>query len=98
MTHSTTESDEQHDPEGYVLPDGEAPEQCDYCGAPFSNPDLLALHRGLEHEDVLDEDEREQFETAHEAENEEVRLFRLKALGLLVLLYFGLLMAFSVFG
>lgn len=79
-----------------VSPDAD-PHRCHYCGAPFSDDQLLALHRGLTHGDELSAEEHEAFEEAYEAETEAISRFRLKALGLLVVLYFGLLMAFSVF-
>jgi len=68
---------------------------CDRCGDAFPTADLLALHRGHAH-DALSEDERAAFEAAREADTESLRLFRLQALGALVLLYFGFLMAYAV--
>lgn len=69
---------------------------CEHCGAPFADEDLLALHYGHEHRDAIGDDKREAFEAAYGAEQEEIRLFRLKALGALVLLYFGFLMVYAV--
>ncbi|MFB6120667.1 MAG: C2H2-type zinc finger protein [Halobacteriaceae archaeon] len=68
---------------------------CDRCGEPFPDEHLLALHRGHAHED-LTPTERSAFEDAREAETGSLRLFRLQALGALVLLYFGFLMAYAV--
>ena len=68
---------------------------CDRCGAVFPTSELLALHRGHSH-DGLSDAEREAFAAASERETEDLRLFRLKALGALVLLYFGFLMAYAV--
>ena len=51
---------------------------------------------GHEHRDELDDDRLAAFEEAYEAEQDEIRLFRLKALGALVLLYFGFLMVYAV--
>jgi hypothetical protein len=82
---------------GYDVPPNADPHRCPHCEAPFTDEELLALHRGLAHEGALTADERDAFEAAYEAENEDIRRFRLKALALLVVLYFGLLMAFSVF-
>ena len=84
-------------PSEYAVPPEVDPHRCEYCGAPFTDPDLLALHRGLNHESLLSDQEYEAFQTAYDAENDEIRLFRLKALAVLVFLYFGLLMTFSVF-
>lgn len=78
--------------------DGEGPHVCAYCGRAFARTDWLALHRGLDHGDRLDAAEREAYERAREAEEERLRLFRLKALGVLVVLYFGFVMAYSFFG
>jgi hypothetical protein len=71
--------------------------RCAYCDRPFGDERRLALHRGLVHEHELTPEERAAFEDTRETEREELRLFRLKALGVLVLLYFGLLMAFALF-
>ncbi|WP_246983427.1 C2H2-type zinc finger protein [Halorientalis marina] len=84
-------------PDGYVDPDGDDHVACEYCGAPFADEELLALHRGLDHEGRLTETEREAFESAYGDEAEDIRLFRLKALAVLVALYFFLLMTYSVF-
>lgn len=79
--------------------DRDAPDEsvptCDRCGAAFPDRDLLALHRGHAHED-LTADERAAYAAAREADAESLRLFRLVALGALVLLYFGFLMAYAV--
>jgi hypothetical protein len=69
---------------------------CEYCDARFADEELLALHRGHDHPDTLSEAEREAFEAAYEAEQADIRRFRLKALGALVLLYFGFLMVYAV--
>jgi hypothetical protein len=69
---------------------------CDRCGRPFEDETLLDLHRGHVHFDDLSEDEISAFETAYEDEDEAIRLFRLKALGTLILLYFGFLMVYAV--
>ena len=69
---------------------------CEYCGAPFDDEELLALHWGHDHGDTIDDDQREAFRTAYEDEQAEIRRFRLKALGALVLLYFGFLMVYAV--
>ncbi|MFC7045478.1 hypothetical protein ACFQH6_08730 [Halobacteriaceae archaeon GCM10025711] len=70
---------------------------CDRCGRSFPDEELLALHCGLDHADSLDATEREAYEAAYDDEAADLRLFRLKALGALVLLYFGFLFAYSVF-
>ena len=40
--------------------------------------------RGLDHSELLNDVEREAFETAHEVEHEEICLFRLKAIFVLM--------------
>ncbi|WP_340098296.1 C2H2-type zinc finger protein [Salinibaculum salinum] len=69
---------------------------CEHCGAPFADEELLALHLGHEHPDALTDDQREAFEDAYANEQAEIRRFRLKALGVLVLLYFLFLMVYAV--
>jgi len=78
-------------------PDAEGPFDCRYCGQRFTREEWLALHRGLDHEGLTDT-ERAAFLAAREAEDEQLRLFRLKALLALVALYFGFVMAYAVFG
>ncbi|QSG05365.1 C2H2-type zinc finger protein [Halapricum desulfuricans] len=84
--------------ETYDVPPGEPVYECPDCGRPFSERRLLALHRGLDHPDRLDEAQREAFESAYEAEAEPLRRYRIAAVGVLVVLYFGLLMAFALLG
>ena len=77
--------------------DEDAPFTCAYCGRDFAYRQWLALHRGIEHDDRLDEEERTAYEDALDEEREDLRLFRLKALAVLVLVYFGFIMAYAVF-
>ena len=70
--------------------------RCSYCGEAFPTERLRALHRGLEHYDSLDDDERDAFEDAYHDESEDLRSFRLRALAVLVALYFGFLMTYAV--
>ena len=93
----TAGNDRDPVPEEYDLPPDADPAVCGHCGAPFADAELLALHRGIDHAAALDAAERDAFDEAYESEQEQLRLFRLKALGALVLLYFGLLMTYSVF-
>ena len=78
------------------VPDGAAVHRCAYCDRPFATASYLALHRGLAHADQLSGTEREAFGAAYEDEQSELGRFRLVALGLLVLLYFGFLFTFAV--
>jgi hypothetical protein len=70
---------------------------CDDCGQPFPEGEYLTLHRGLVHYERLDEEEREAFAEAYEREGADIRRFRLVALGVLVLLYFGFLFLYAGF-
>lgn len=83
-------------PLAYDVPDARATEDCEYCGRPFENEGLLALHRGLAHSATITAEERSEYESAYESESAQLRRFRLKALGVLVVLYFGLLMVYAV--
>jgi hypothetical protein len=69
--------------------------ECPYCGRPFADGELLALHRGHSHTEELTAAEQEAFENAYEAEEQEIREYRLKAIGLLVVLYFGFLIVYA---
>lgn len=87
MTHISTE-----------VPSGQTPTNtCKYCGRPFAAQDRLDLHRGLAHDGVLDESEKEAFEAARANEKDDLRMFRLKALGMIVILYFGFLFLYAIY-
>lgn len=79
----------------YAVPEDASPLLCDYCDAPFVDPDLRALHWGLEHPDRLTADQRAAFERAYADEQAAIRRFRLRALGLVVVLYFALVMTYA---
>mgnify|MGYP000477663880 CR=1 FL=1 len=68
---------------------------CPYCGRRFAREAWLDLHRGQKHGDRLDDLERAAYESARDDEAEAIRLFRLKALALLVAVYFGFLMVYA---
>jgi hypothetical protein len=78
-----------------VPPDGPV-HRCTYCDRPFAEESYLILHRGLAHADVLSQIEREAFADAYTEEEADLGRFRIVALGLLVLLYFGFLFTFAV--
>ncbi|WP_415381206.1 C2H2-type zinc finger protein [Halosimplex sp. TS25] len=80
----------------YDVPPDRTPVECEYCGRPFENEGLLALHRGRVHAAAVDDEERDAYDAAYEAETRELRRFRLKALAVLILAYFGLLMVYAV--
>lgn len=74
----------------------ESPFVCSRCTRPFAHEEWLDLHRGLVHDD-LTTDEHEAFIDAYETEEDELRLFRLKALIALIAVYFGFIMTYSIF-
>jgi len=80
----------------YDVPPDRSAAECDYCGRPFADESLLALHRGHEHPDEATESDRAAFEDTYEAETGQLRRFRLKSLTALVCLYFGLLMVYAL--
>ena len=80
----------------FAVPADADPATCSYCGEPYRTETQLALHRGLAHAPDLTGAEREAFEAARAEEADELGKFRVKALGVLVLLYFGLLMTYAV--
>nr|WP_239642025.1 hypothetical protein [Natrinema versiforme] len=70
---------------------GEPPARCPYCDRPFRRTRYERLHRGLEHPGRLSDRECATVERAVREEDTALRRFQLYALGVLVLLYFGLL-------
>ena len=73
----------------------EEPAVCSHCGARFVDDELLALHRGLEHDAALTDEEREAYADAVESERDAIRLFRLKALAALLVIYFGFIFVYA---
>lgn len=69
---------------------------CPYCERTFTTESYRNLHIGHHHDTDLTARERAAFEQAYEEEEEALTLFRYKALGLLVLVYFGFLLAYAV--
>lgn len=70
---------------------------CRVCGREFPETRLLALHRGVRHPDRLTEEETEAYREAYREEEREIRSFRLRALAVLVVLYFGFLFLYAGF-
>ena len=64
---------------------------CEDCSRRFYAADLLVLHRGVTHPAALDDAERDAYREAYAAEERAIRSFRIRALGILVALYFGFL-------
>jgi len=81
------------------VPPDASPVDCPVCGRPFVRERHRDLHVALEHGDRVGQGkdvETSAVEGASEAERDELRLFRLKALVVLVVLYFGLLFTYSI--
>nr|WP_049988748.1 hypothetical protein [Natrinema salifodinae] len=74
---------------------GEPPARCPYCGRPFRRQRYETLHRGLDHPARLADRERAAFERLAHEEYGDVRRFRLYALGLVILVYFGMLFVYA---
>ena len=79
------------------VPPGESAAECPYCGRPLESEDLLVLHEGLEHWELLDDERREAFQDAYADETDDIRTFRLKMLAVLVLVYFAFLFIYSYY-
>jgi len=80
----------------YSAPDDAPTFECAYCGRPFARDEWLALHRGLDHPSLVDDAEVEAFREAYADEQDDLGEFRLKALGALILVYFGLLLIYAL--
>ncbi|MFB6069964.1 MAG: C2H2-type zinc finger protein [Halanaeroarchaeum sp.] len=71
---------------------------CPYCDRREPTEHLLALHVGGEHWERCSATERERYQAAYDRESEELWRFRLQAVAVLVILYFGFLFLYSVVG
>lgn len=69
--------------------------RCPYCERTFVRGEYRDLHLGIEHATKLTDDQQSAYESALEDEEEALRLFRYKAIGLLVLVYFGFLILYA---
>jgi len=81
-----------------VVPEDRTAHRCPYCDRPFASEERVTLHVGLTHYDVCTDAEAEAFEEAYLAETDEIKRYRLKAAAVLILVYFGFLMVYAVFG
>jgi hypothetical protein len=77
------------------VPPGESPVRCPYCDRPLESEKLLVLHEGLDHWTELSDEEREAFRETYQAETDDLRTFRLKMFGVLILAYFAFLFVYS---
>lgn len=76
--------------------DAEAAHACPHCGRPFARERYRTLHLGLDHYETLTEPEREAFVEEYRAETDDIRRFRLKALAVLIAVYFAFLFLYLV--
>jgi hypothetical protein len=83
------------DPE--TSPQDDAEYVCDDCGRAFHTEDLRILHRGVRHPDALDAAEQDAYREVYREEERAIRSFRIRALGVLVVLYFGLLFLYVIY-
>ena len=70
---------------------------CDDCNRTFHTADLRVLHRGVRHPEALSDAERDAYREAYADEEAAIRSFRIRALGTLVVLYFGLLFLYVIY-
>ena len=79
----------------YDVPAGAPAHECPYCDAVLPEEDLLALHVGVDHEDEATEAELEAFEETYERESNQVFIYHLKVISLVVAIYFVFLFTYS---
>ncbi|WP_440991193.1 DUF7410 domain-containing protein [Haloarchaeobius baliensis] len=84
------------DPSDTYVPPGVTAHRCPYCDRPFRRAEQRTLHVGLEHYDRMTDAEEDAFREVYESEEEELGLYRLKLVGGLVLVYFGMLLLYAV--
>ncbi|WP_435195312.1 DUF7410 domain-containing protein [Natronomonas sp. EA1] len=75
--------------------DTDGPHDCPYCDRRFAERDWRDLHLGIDHEHRLTPGEADAYADALEGEEADLRLFRYKAIGALVVLYFGFLLLYA---
>ena len=71
--------------------------RCDICGRRFYAADHDILHRGVRHPETMTKDEQDAYREAYRAEAAAIRSFRIRALGVLVVLYFGFLFLYVIY-
>ena len=77
-------------PDVYDVPEGEEPAaRCPHCGRPFQRERFRDLHVGEAHADELHDEERERYEEADEAEDDDLFVFHLKIVAAIVAVIMG---------
>lgn len=101
MTTNTTNADDtsphrESTPEHvYDVPPDAPAHECPYCEAVLPERELLELHVGIEHEHDATDDELEAFEDTFEWESNQVFIYHLKVISLVVTIYFVFLFTYS---
>lgn len=70
-------------------------ERCPHCGRPFRNEHLLWLHRGEQHFDALDDDERETYAEVDDEEDDQLFIFHIKVMAAITLVTFVFIYTYS---
>lgn len=102
MTPNTTTDAGSTSPRAESMPDSvydvppDAPaHECPYCEAVLPERDLFELHVGVEHENEATDAELEAFEDTFEQESNQVFIYHLKVIVLVVAIYFIFLFTYS---
>lgn len=83
-------------PPGTEVPPDAEPAACPYCARPFRDPGNRALHVGERHPDRQSPAEREAYETAHEAEGDELFMYHLRVIAALGVVYAMLVLLYMI--
>lgn len=79
----------------YDVPSDAPRHECPYCEAVLPEQELLDLHLGVEHENEASDAELEAFEETFEQESNQVFIYHLKVISLVVTIYFIFLFTYS---
>lgn len=79
----------------YDVPPDAPAHECPYCEVVLPEQELLELHVGVEHEDDATDAELEAFEDTFERESNQVFIYHLKVIVLVVAIYFIFLFTYS---
>lgn len=87
---SENSSDPTPTPIPTAVPADAAVATCPYCDRPFPSEHLRTLHLGERHDDRLTATERSAFERAEETEIDDLFVYHLKVVSLIVVVVMGL--------
>lgn len=94
-THRTASADAGTTRREYDVPPDAPAHDCPYCEAVIPTDELLTLHVGIEHEDRATEAELEAYEDTFERESNQVFIYHLKVIVMVVAIYFVFLFTYS---